>query len=372
MNELTTTQPQALGTIEAGELDRNPAAVYLAGLNSKRSQATQLQALGVVADLLQPGLCVAPERPTHPGRQAAREQLAEYDQARLEYKQLRAAYDWRCLLVDWGALRFQHTAAIRARLAGGYAPKTANRILAALRGVLKAAWRLELMTAEEYQRAADLEAVTGETLPAGRALGGGEILALVQVCESDPTNAGVRDVAMLACLCFAGLRRDEVAALDLADYAPDSGALTVRHGKRNKARITYLTNGAGRALRDWLALRGDEPGPLFWPIGKTKIDPGTGKAINPGKMVNRRMTNQAVYNVLAKRAEQAGIKDLSPHDLRRTFISEMLDAGADIATVAGLAGHASVTTTQKYDRRPEAAKQKAAGLLHMPYHGRRA
>ncbi len=82
------------------------------------------------------------------------------------------------------------------------------------------------------------------------------------------------------------------------------------------------------------------------------------------------MTNQAIYNMLQKRADEAGVKEFSPHDLRRTFVSDLLDAGADIATVSKMAGHASVQTTARYDCRPEEAERKAAGLLHIPYHGR--
>jgi site-specific recombinase XerD len=81
----------------------------------------------------------------------------------------------------------------------------------------------------------------------------------------------------------------------------------------------------------------------------------------------RRMTDQAVYHILANRAKRAGVFHFSPHDMRRTFVSDLLDAGADIATVSKMAGHANVQTTARYDRRGEAAKQKAATLLTIPY-----
>jgi integrase len=112
-------------------------------------------------------------------------------------------------------------------------------------------------------------------------------------------------------------------------------------------------------VADWLGVRGDEGGALFVAVNKS------------GRITNyKNMTPKTIYKMLAKRATEAGVKSFSPHDLRRSFISDLLDAGADITNVSKLAGHASVTTTSRYDRRPEEAQRKAASLLHVPYAGR--
>ena len=84
-------------------------------------------------------------------------------------------------------------------------------------------------------------------------------------------------------------------------------------------------------------------------------------------MQPRAMTAQALMYRLKRRCHQAGIDPCSPHDLRRTFVSELLDAGADIATVQQLAGHQSPTTTARYDRRGDRVKKKAAQMLVVPY-----
>jgi site-specific recombinase XerD len=259
----------------------------------------------------------------------------------------------------WHLIRYEHTTALRTALQERYRPATVNRHLCALRGVLRAAWRVGLMTAEAFQRAADLSSVPTETLPAGREIGGGELAGMITVCQDDPTPAGVRDAAILAVLYGCGLRRAELAALSLTDYEPDRGRLRVS-GKRQKERYAYLPAGASAALADWLSLRGSIPGALF--VGMKK-----GGGLQPGYS---QMTTQAVYSIVAKRARGAGVTDISPHDFRRTWVSDLLDHGADLAIVSRMAGHATVQTTARYDRRPEEAKQKTAGMLHVPYHRR--
>jgi hypothetical protein len=78
------------------------------------------------------------------------------------------------------------------------------------------------------------------------------------------------------------------------------------------------------------------------------------------------MSSQAIMTALLRRAGDAGVPHLSPHDLRRSYITGLLRAGADLSTVQRLAGHASVTTTTRYDRRGDDEKEKAVRCCTFP------
>ncbi len=311
--------------------DIPPAMAYLASLRSARSRAVMRDDLAQIAALV---MGLDPDSVTADERRALVNEVA------------------------WWKLDITHTTAIQTVLTARYAShNTVNRMLSALRGVLKWCWRQDRMSAEAYHRARDVSAIRGSTLPTGRDLGSGEIGALFDVCAADPSPAGARDAALLAC-ADAGLRRSEIAGLDLVDYEQEHRRLKVQ-GKGNKERYVPLNDGQTRALEDWRAVRGTEPGALLWPVNKG------------GKLTNRKLSSQAIYNALQKRGKEAGVDDFSPHDFRRTLVGDLLDAGADIATVQKIMGHAAPTTTARYDRRPEQAKQKAANLRHTPYKGRK-
>jgi len=248
--------------------------------------------------------------------------------------------------LDWTKIRYQHVQAIRATLVETYAPATANRHMAALRGVLKEAWRLGYITAEEYQRAIDVKPIKGERQLAGRYLEESAVEQLIDTCTNRGNLVDIRDAAIIGVLYVTGVRRDELVSVNLEDY--DNRSIRVI-GKGNKERIVPLNDQLRELVERWLAIRGDRPGALFTPINK-----------------HERLTTQAIYSMLKRRGKTVGITELSPHDFRHTFISNLFDAGVDISTIAALAGHDDVETTRRYDRRSERTRRNAVERLNIP------
>ncbi len=303
----------------AARIERNPVEVYLAGLSAtgRRSMAQKLRAVASI--------------------------LGHADPRN----------------VSWAELRFEHVAAIKTRLSeSGLSPATVNTTLAAIRGTAKAAWSLDLLSSDTYSRIAAIKGLRAFRLPSGRALSIGEVTALFDACFEDETPAGRRDAAILALLLGAGLRRTECADLAVSDYTPEDQSVKVR-GKGDKQRLMPLGESADQAVRDWLAVRGEWSGPLLCRVRKG------------GAIQQESITAQAIYKALAKRGRESRVARFSPHDLRKTYASGLIDMSGDISTVSRLLGHASIQTTAIYDRRGEAAKRKVADSLHLPYRTRR-
>jgi integrase len=183
-----------------------------------------------------------------------------------------------------------------------------------------------------------------------------ELEALVITCHRPSPNPslGIRDAAIISTLYAAALRRQEIVDLNLADLSFTEASLRIL-GKGNKKRVVYLSQDALSALLAWLDVRSRKVGPLFSHVQKG------------GKVTLRRLTPQAIYCQLKRRALEAGVDAFTPHDLRRTSITDLLSAEVDVLTVSAIAGHASADTTRRYDKRSEETKKAAADKLHSPF-----
>lgn len=259
-------------------------------------------------------------------------------------------YPWQALGAERVALMVEAMRQERASKRGRAA------VLACVKGVCKAAWSQGKMDAESLARIQSVKvSVSSRTKGPrpGRALGDGERAALRQAAQQDANGPrGARDSAMLALLFGAALRRGEAATVTVADYDPKAGALTVT-GKGDKTRTAFVADDWSlAALRDWLALRGDTPGPILAPVHKTgRIQAGEG------------MTPTAVGMALGRLVKRAGIGSMTAHDLRRTWATAALERGADVRHVQDQLGHARTETTRIYDRTTD--DQRGAALRKL-------
>ncbi|PSB60802.1 integrase [Chroococcidiopsis cubana CCALA 043] len=313
---MSTVELKSLVLSEPLPLSVAPAAVYLSTLGQS-SRRTMKTALDAIAALLTQG-------------------SADH------------------LTLDWAALRYKHTSAIRFALSEKYSPATANKMLGALRRVLKEALLLDLIDPQDYQKAIAISDIKFSRELRGRALTRDEVSRLIDSAKRDPNPVmGARDAALMAILRGGGLRREEAVTLELKDLNTADGSLRVRRGKGNKERTVYLPPLLLSLVEDWISIRGKTKGALLCHVRKGR------------QVVVRSLTPQSVWFVLKNRALEAGVDDFSPHDFRRTFISELLDASVDIVTVQQLAGHSDPGTTARYDRRKEETKRRAVQVLDL-------
>ncbi|WP_410738207.1 tyrosine-type recombinase/integrase [Citrobacter portucalensis] len=249
----------------------------------------------------------------------------------------------------WEQLNYAAVAKVRtALLDDGYAVSSVNMALSALRGVAQTAFNLNCMNAEMLARIQSVKRVSGDIQRKGRALGRPEIRALIQAAKQHQhASRRCRDTAIVLTLCGTGLRAGEMVKIERRDY--DNGILTVRQGKGRKYREIHVANVVDKAIRAWLKVSADEDdSALFRRVqrnGKTAIQP---------------LTTTGLTGILAELQHTSGIARFTPHDMRRTFITRLLEQGVDINTVRQLAGHSDISTTTRYDCRGESMKISAS------------
>ncbi len=171
-----------------------------------------------------------------------------------------------------------------------------------------------------------------------------EVEALLEAAGADQTPRAVRDRALLELLYGCGARISEAVGLDVDELDLDSGTVKLL-GKGSKQRIVPIGSYARQAIEAYLV----RARPVL-------AAGGSGPTMSPALFLNARggrLSRQSAWTVLRAAAGRAGLRDdvrreISPHTLRHSFATHLLDGGADIRVVQELLGHASVTTTQVY------------------------
>jgi site-specific recombinase XerD len=211
-------------------------------------------------------------------------------------------------------------------------PSSIHLRLSALRGLLKSLGRSLRVRGPRMQK------------PPVRALSARELGRLFSAAEGEDW-IDKRNTAVLALMAKAGLRVGEVIALELGDIELNarSGWAIIRMGKGNKKRRVPLNSDVRRALQAYLAVRPDVPAKALF-VSRT----GTP------------LSARDVQRLVAELARKARIEGkVTPHILRHTFATRLLERGADVVAVAALLGHESIATTSRYLHPSEARLAEA-------------
>ena len=228
---------------------------------------------------------------------------------------------------------------VRVLQGEGLAPSSVTRTLVAVRGLHR------FLVAEEMRStdpAADIEI---PRVPRGlpKALTLAEVTSLIEAVVGDDAVAR-RDRAILETLYGTGVRISELVGLSLGDVDLHDGLVRVM-GKGSKERIVPIGRHAAAALEDW-----------FGPGGRGALEPdrwvrrGDADAVFLNQRGGR-LSRQGAWGVVGRHGRQVGLgRRLTPHVLRHSCATHMLDHGADIRTVQELLGHSSISTTQIYTK----------------------
>ena len=238
-----------------------------------------------------------------------------------------------------------------AELGGaGYAATTINRHLSAVRSLYR--WMLGRDITSEDAAAAVASPKLARRLP--KTMGDADVRRIIGACGDEP--AGLRDAAFIELLYATGARISEAAALDVAGIDREAGSVRL-FGKGSKERLVPLYARALRSLDRYLS----EARPQL-------VSASAHPALETALFVSsrgRRMSADALRRRFRALVLSAGLDPtLTPHAMRHTFASELLEGGADLRSVQELLGHESLSTTQIYTHLTSERLKSAARLAH--------
>lgn len=249
---------------------------------------------------------------------------------------------------EWHTFDRAKFAVLKGLLADHYAVATANLMLTAVRGLLKACRRLRMISTDTMADIEDVKPVAGNDEPAGRHIDTDARRALYEACGDD--HVGKRNRALLTMLYATGARRSELSQLDVEHWDRRAATLLL-NGKGNKKRVIPVSAELARTLEEFCEGRS---GPMFC------------RSNHSSEIIaGQRLSGGGMFSAIVRIAERAAAGHVAPHDFRRTFVGDMIDNGTDMSAVAKLAGHANINTTMKYDRRPERVGREAMNKLKL-------
>ncbi len=238
----------------------------------------------------------------------------------------------------------------QAGTSGTMKHKTQNYYMISLRAFLKFLRKrgIESLNPERIELAKvgqrDLDLITSD-----------ELNRLINGPKGKDTVSGLRDRAILELFFSTGLRVSELCALN-RDIDLSRDEFSVR-GKGEKVRVVFLSPAAKTAIRAYEAKRGDVDDALFIQMGRSSK-----------KAEELRLTPRSIERIVKGYAIQAGItRKVTPHVIRHSFATDLLENGADLRSVQALLGHQNIATTQVYTH----ITDKHLREVHKAFHGKR-
>ncbi|WP_288987899.1 site-specific integrase [uncultured Pseudoalteromonas sp.] len=222
---------------------------------------------------------------------------------------------------------------------------TVGLYLSIIKSVLKEAFLLGQITGLQWERVKSVKRPTAAKRRKHATLNPQEfegLLALVDEKAGSNVKA-IRDKAIFHALIGLGLRRYELVKLQMEDIDFEGESITF-YGKGNKERDVFIHSITLHALKEWIKIRGDKPGPIFTKLFRNGILPPQLDIKNNEPVIG--LVTESIY--LLCRFYGLTAKGIAPHSLRRSYATWLHNNGADIYHIARLLGHASIKTTEIY------------------------